>query len=303
MTNPLHVVFAANRAYIPYVSAAITSVRHNLDPTVALHVTILSGDIVPTEIGWPNKGSADSLRCFSPDVDASTLPIRPSDYLTVETYYRLFLEKAFDEAVKRIVYLDADLVAVGDLSPLKDIDLKGKTIAAVRDYGTTEVRGHFDLLGISSSLSPAPYFNAGVLVIDMGRWRDSRVCDQCLTFLRANQALVRFHDQDALNYVLAGEWMELDESWNRMSPSWQAACRRNRELGTPIDPGMLNPRIVHFAWPNKPWNGFRHPDRRVFDTYVTMAGFGGHRMTLLKAVKQKAWSVLRRAVFSLHRPR
>lgn len=119
MTDPLHVVFAANRAYVPYVSAAITSVRHNLDPAVALDVTILSRDLSPAEIGWPNRGSADSLRCFSPEVDRSTLPIRPADHLTVETYYRLFLETAFDETVKRVVYLDADLVVLGDLSHLE----------------------------------------------------------------------------------------------------------------------------------------------------------------------------------------
>ena len=133
MNAPLHVVFAANRAYVPYVSAAITSVRHNLAPAVALDVTILSQDLSPTEIGWPNRGVADSLRCFSPDLDRSTLPIRPTDHLTVETYYRLFLEMAFDETVKRVVYLDADLVVLGDLSQLAAVDLGGKTIGAVVD--------------------------------------------------------------------------------------------------------------------------------------------------------------------------
>jgi len=34
VNDPLYVVFAANRAFVPYVSAAITSLRHNKDSPV-----------------------------------------------------------------------------------------------------------------------------------------------------------------------------------------------------------------------------------------------------------------------------
>ncbi len=301
MTDPLHVVFAANRAYIPYVSAAITSVRHNLDPTVALDVTILSRDLAPAEIGWPNRRSTDSLRCFSPAVDRSALPIRPTDHLTVETYYRLFLETAFDETVKRVVYLDADLVVLGDLSQLAAIDLGSKAVGAaidlhVRRWGN----GGAALWG--KDTDDRPYFNAGVLVIDLDAWRTLQVRHRSLEFLASNRDRILFWDQDALNAVLAGDWKELDPRWNRMTDYWEERREGRLPFTRETIASLRDPFIVHFASPNKPWNGYRHPDRRVFDTYITMAGFGGHRMTLLKAVKRKAGSLVRSVISLLPHP-
>lgn len=302
MIDPLHVVFAANRAYVPYVSAAITSVRANLPPAVPLDVTILSRDITPTEIGWPNRGAADSLRCFSPDVDRSTLPIRPTDHLTIETYYRLFLEMAFDETVKRVVYLDADLVVLGDLSKLAAIDLGGKAVGAaidihVRRWGD----GGAALWG--QATDDRPYFNAGVLVIDLDAWRTRQVRQRALDFLASNRDRILYWDQDALNVVLADDWTELDPRWNRMTDYWDHMREGTLPFTRETIASLRDPFIVHFASPNKPWNGFRHPDRRVFDTYVTMAGFGSHRMTFLKALKRKTGSVLRTMISTPHRRR
>lgn len=291
MNDPLHVVFAANRAYVPYVSAAITSVRHNLDPAVALDVTILSRDLSPAEIGWPNRGVADSLRCFSPDLDRSTLPIRPTDHLTVETYYRLFLEMAFDETVKRVVYLDADLVVLGDLSQLAAVDLGGKTIGAIVDiYVRRWGKGGGALRG--ETTDDNPYFNAGVLVIDLDAWRTRQVQPRALDFLASNRDRILFHDQDALNAVLADDWKALDPRWNRMTHYWEQRRDGTLPFSQETIASLHDPFIVHFATGSKPWHGFRHPDRPAFDTYITMAGFDRHRMTFLRALRKKAGRIL-----------
>jgi lipopolysaccharide biosynthesis glycosyltransferase len=290
MNDPLHVVFAANRAYVPYVSAALTSVRANLFPAVVLDVTILSQDISPVEIGWPNRGSTDRLRSFSPTVDRSSLPIRPTDHLTVETYYRLFLETAFDETVKRVVYLDADLVVLGDLSCLAAIDLGGKTVGAAIDIHVLRWAGGGSALW-GKDTNDRPYFNAGVLVIDLDAWRTRQVRQRAIDFLASHQDGILFWDQDALNAVLNDDWKEIDLRWNRTTHFWERSREGTLPFSAETIASLRDPFIVHFASPNKPWNGFRHPDRRVFDTYITMAGFGAHRMTLLKTIKRKARSV------------
>jgi lipopolysaccharide biosynthesis glycosyltransferase len=292
MIDPLHVVFAANRAYVPYVSAAITSVRHNLDPAVALDVTILSRDLSPSEIGWPNRGGSDSLRCFSPDVDRFTLPIRPTDHLTVETYYRLFLEMAFDETVKRVVYLDADLVVLGDLSQLAAIDLGGKTAGAVLDMHVHRWgKGGVALRG--EATDDRPYFNSGVLVIDLDAWRTRQVRQRALDFLCTNRDRILYWDQDALNAVLADDWLELDPRWNRMNHYWEQRREGTLPFLRETIASLHDPFIVHFARPTKPWHRFGHPDRPVFDTYISMAGFDGHRMTFFKALRRRAGRILR----------
>jgi len=291
MNDPLYVVFAANRAYVPYVSAAITSVRHNLAPAVTLDVTIFSRDLSPTEIGWPNRRSFDSLRCFSPEVDRFTLPIRPTDHLTVEAYYRIFLDMAFDDTVKRVVYLDADLVVLGDLSQLAAIDLGGKTVGAVLDFHVHRWgKGGVALRG--ETTDDNPYFNSGVLVIDLDAWRTRQVRQRALDFLASNRDRILFWDQDALNAVLADDWKALDPRWNRMTHYWEQRREGTLPFSRETIASLRDPFIVHFASGSKPWHGFRHPDRPVFDTYITMAGFDRHRMTLLRALRKKAGRIL-----------
>jgi lipopolysaccharide biosynthesis glycosyltransferase len=291
MTDPLQVVFAANRAYVPYVSAAITSVRHNLDPAVVLKVTILSRDIEPTDIGWPNRRAGDSLLCFSPEIHRDVLPIRPNDHLTVETYFRLFLEKAFDASVKRVVYLDADLVVLGDLSRVAAIDLGGKTLGAVLDIHVRRW-GKAGAALRGGTTDDRPYFNAGVLIIDLDAWRKRHVRQRALTFLHEHTDGILFWDQDALNAVLVDDWIELDPRWNRMSHYWEQRKTGTLPFSQETIASLRDPFIVHFASGSKPWHGFRHPDRAAFDTYAIMAGFGSHRMTFFKALKEKGRKML-----------
>ncbi len=289
-TAPIDLVFAANRGYLPYLSAALVSVRHSAPPAQAFRVTVLSRDLDSADIRWPNRGRLDELRCFAPVIPAeSALPVRPGDHLTVETYYRLFMETAFGSEVQRVLYLDADLVAVADVSPLASLDLGGRAIGAVRDFHVRSWSGSSPPLPGDGRSGNRRYFNAGVLAIDLPAWRCLGVRERALRFLAEHQDTLRCWDQDALNFVLADNWLELDPRWNRMSHYWE----RIRANPLPFEPEVIrqlrDPFIVHFASLVKPWSSFRHPDRPLFDRFVTMAGYGDRRMTFSKA----AWRAVR----------
>ncbi len=284
--RPINLLFSANRAYAPYLSAALTSVRHNLGRDASLHVTVLTRDLPPHEVGWPNRRSGDELRCLPPDIPAQTsLPIRGTDHVSVETYYRLFLDSVFDPSVTRVVYLDADLVVLGDLSRLNDLDLQGKTVAAALDIHVREWANVPYLATVGPA--GAPYFNAGVLVIDLAAWRARGVGRRALAFLAEARDRVSYWDQDALNHALRDDWLELDPRWNRTSHYWEQLTAGSLPFPTEIASQLAHPYVVHFASGRKPWQEYRHPDRRVFDRYVTLAGFPSARMTFRKALARK----------------
>jgi lipopolysaccharide biosynthesis glycosyltransferase len=282
----IQLLTAADSRYVPYLSAMLTSVRDNLDPEVRLDVTVLTRDLEPGVIRWPNRGSGDSLRSFAPDIPpGSILPIGPNDHLTIDTYYRLFLESAFDGAVDRVVYLDADLVVLGDLSELASVDLGGKTVGAVMDFAIRRWGGPRTCPALKSQVQHAErsYFNAGVLVIDLDAWRRKRVRDSAIRFLFENQGRIRCWDQDALNHALGGDWCALDPRWNRMC-SWERPEFADPPFSDEVMASLSTPNIVHFTGRRKPWNDDRHEAREYFDRYATMAGFGEHRMTMAKAL-------------------
>ena len=287
----IQLVTAADSRYVPYLSAMLTSVRDNLDPASRLHVTVLTRDLAPGAVRWPNRGSLDSLRCVAPEIPpGSVLPMGPNDHLTVDAYHRIFMESAFGDSVKRIVYLDSDLVVLGDLSRLASVDLGGKTVGAVMDYAVRLWGGPRTCPALKSQVHGADrgYFNSGVMVIDLDAWRSRGVKDSAARFLVENSDRIHCWDQDALNHALADDWCPIDPRWNRMC-YWDRPEFEDPPFPPDVMASLADPSIIHFTGRRKPWNDNGHEAREYFDRYVTMAGFGEHRMTAAK----EAWYSLR----------
>ncbi len=78
-------------------------------------------------------------------------------YCSPYTLLRLFADLV-DELPDKILYLDADILFNADIRKLYDIDISDYEFAAARDhYGSFFIR--------------SDYINAGVLLIDLKRWR------------------------------------------------------------------------------------------------------------------------------------
>ena len=125
----------------------------------------------------------------------------------------------------------------------------------------------------------APYFNAGVMLIDVDGWRKARLTEELLSCLAKNQEHVLWWDQYALNIVLSGRWGRLDARWNQGShifkyPSWEES---------PFDRASFeqqrhDPFIVHFTTSKKPWlASCRHPLRQRFYDVLDQTAWAGWR--------------------------
>ena len=202
------------------------------------------------------------------------LPVR--DYLTAALYLRLRLPALLPQ-VDRILYLDVDTVVHRDLEALFDIDLGTKALAAVPDWPMlvgSETWPSFaipyegrrlrfaayarEALGFGADAA-TPYFNSGVLLMDLATWRRDDIAGLTLALL-AKKPGFYYPDQDALNAFFQGEIVALDARWNAQvictraqGPSpwdWTRAGRRWRSIRKLW---RADPWIVHYAGPNKPW--------------------------------------------------
>jgi hypothetical protein len=81
------------------------------------------------------------------------------------------------------------------------------------------------------------YFNAGVMVMDLRRFRSSSLIHDADEFLERTNYETPFVDQEALNHVVDGAFVRLDTRWNVLAAL-----------------GHSNPWIIHYAGPNKPWS-------------------------------------------------
>jgi lipopolysaccharide biosynthesis glycosyltransferase len=194
-----------------------------------------------------------------------------SDHISDATYYRLLAPELLPADVQKFIFLDADLLVRRDLSALWDEPLGGAACLAIQDVGAPfldasvayadqpELRPllvtdcpvpNYRELGLSPV---APYFNGGVMVVDLDVWRRERLAAQMLHVLDVHREHVKYWDQYALNVVLSGRWRPVSPRWNQNSyifrvPQW---------LDTPFcrvecPEYASDPWIVHFNW-LKPW--------------------------------------------------
>ena len=188
-------------------------------------------------------------------------------HLTAATLLRLLLPSVLKD-IDRVVYLDCDLVVLNDIRTLYDTDLLGFPLAACLDFWLTgappfappivgwgvEEWHKFlrDVVGLDDCKA---YFNAGVLVMDLKRFRDTGLIHAAEEFLEQTNYKTVYVDQDALNHVIDGAFVRLDSRWNVLgSRSETDLNTADCEIAASAPLSDSEPWIIHYAGPYKPWS-------------------------------------------------
>jgi len=99
------------------------------------------------------------------------------------------------------------------------------------------------------------YFNAGVLVMDLKRFRNTGLIQAAEKFLEQTNYKTVYVDQDALNHVVNGAFVRLDSCWNVLgSRSETDFNNADYENAASTPPNHSDPWILHYAGPYKPWS-------------------------------------------------
>ena len=140
-----------------------------------------------------------------------TASLKISHPITVATYFRLFLDKLIPEHINRVLYLDSDILVTGRIEELWATNLDDYVLAAVVDAIGDKDLSVREKIGLANT---SRYFNAGVLLIDLDRWRSERLGERALAFAIEHPELITWWDQCALNYAVDGRFKELAKDWN-----------------------------------------------------------------------------------------
>jgi lipopolysaccharide biosynthesis glycosyltransferase len=181
-------------------------------------------------------------------------------YITPMGYARLIAPQLID--AQFLLYLDCDMLACVSVDTLFRPIADGCPIAAVRDpyipeLGTPHVeQSRFPLNGRSSQ---DPYFNSGLLLIDVARWRSERLSQRAMELVGSLDWRPLFGDQDTLNFLVEGRFELLDPRWNVMPVSviqgtLDFTFHGERYVPMPYQRSLeQSPWIMHYATEVKPW--------------------------------------------------
>jgi lipopolysaccharide biosynthesis glycosyltransferase len=272
MMAPLVIACAADRRYAVPLAVMLRSLASHLSPERRVEVHAIDDGVTPDDKArvLASLNGRVTLHWVQPSRSAfAGLPTWGR--LPVTTYQRLTLAEWLPAGTERAIWLDCDLLVLDDLAQLWDSDLGDRHALAVQDQRIPFVSSRFGVTAYRDLGLPAgaKYFNAGVLVIDVARWRRDNVAGRAIEYLKTHRDRVFFLDQEALNVVLAGKWGELDSQWNR-HPTVDYLLHKE----APRTAGC----ITHFSGNLKPWSrDGSSPYHELYFQYLDQTAWTGWR--------------------------
>ena len=256
MDNKINIVFASDNNYAQHTAVAMASVLVNTKVPQKIQFYLIDD-----EIQQENKekiiktvqnlgGNIEFIKIKNSKLEDCYV----SGELSRASYFRLDIANILDESIEKIIYLDCDLLVYDDIEKMWQLDMGGKPVAATCDLGimaSARVRKQKNkFIGLPFD---APYFNAGVLIMDLKKWRDGNYAEAIIAL--ATQNKYPNHDQDALNKFFMNNWQEIPLRWDVIPPVFNLFLKivTKPDLRKKAIEAKLNPAIFHYAGGYKPW--------------------------------------------------
>lgn len=166
-------------------------------------------------------------------------------------YYRLLAFKYLPKNVKRILYLDVDILVINDLKPLYELNLKSFWYAAA-SHTSLDVTDALNKFRLGNSELES-YYNSGIMLMDLESLREHVKAQDIFDYIKQMGQTLLLPDQDVLNGLYGQHIMKIrDELYNydaRMNPFYYAMSNGEWDIDWVINHTV----ILHFCGRDKPW--------------------------------------------------
>ncbi|MBV7365558.1 SP_1767 family glycosyltransferase [Streptococcus vulneris] len=168
------------------------------------------------------------------DTEKISCKLGISNHSSLIAYVKYFIADLVDR--EKVLYIDSDTVINGDLKSIFSIDLSGFPVAAVRDIDGS--------------------YNTGVLLIDIAKWRELSISEQCLEICsnKKNEQLELEdfkNSQSIFNQLFQDNCLELAKRYNVQVGYDLVAFYNNWQEHFNLE---YNPLVIHYTTNRKPWN-------------------------------------------------
>lgn len=266
-------------SYVKYCVVMLVSLFENNEPS-DFEVHIISDNLADedkTLIIESLKRYENNLHFYNVGNDIlRDCPISPDNYISISTYYRVFLSAILPASVSKVLYLDCDLIVMSSIKDLWNIDLANYALGAVEDMWSSPPDHPYEVyerLGYDYKYS---YFNAGVMLINLDYWRTHDILGKCVAYIQKYPERLSLNDQDALNAVLYDQKLFIPFIWNMQEGFYRRKRRIRRETWTELDSLLAAPSILHYIGEVKPWHKDSfHPLTKEWFVYLDKTRWKG----------------------------
>jgi lipopolysaccharide biosynthesis glycosyltransferase len=220
-SSTIKLMCAADRAFFPFIPTMLNSVVRNTKSSL--------------EVGVLVQGVAEAdrreLERHFPAIKFRFIDVTPEDL--GDLYFKMALSPMSYARVlmsdrvpwDKFVYLDIDMLVLGDVRELYETDLEDKPFAACFPNGR---------------------LNAGMLVINAAYWRARGLASEVLAYARQHRP--KEADQAAIEAICGADGIRLEACWNVLiDPMWGGHLLENPAY-------FQGAKLLHFITGFKPWN-------------------------------------------------
>ncbi len=241
--SKLHLALGFDQNYfVPFNALAASVFANNPDHTIVFHV--IAAGLSEWQKHLLEKyidANAGSIH-FYEVADDFAAGFTAHGWYGRATYFRLLFASLLPVEINKFLYIDTDIIVVGNLADLFATAMQGYPLAAVAD----PVSQPREELGMKTG---DVYFNAGVLLIDREEWVKQQISEKTLNFLGLHHKICVYVDQDALNAVLVGNWFPVSSRFNIM-PDYIPKTLKKRNYALFLQDKV----IIHYTQFYKPWH-------------------------------------------------
>lgn len=213
----INILFSFDNKFWKYAAVSIISVLNNKHPDTLIDVYCM----VPHGTSWRAyrkiKKTVQKFRGCNliwREIKEIENPFQSWEFKrwSPVIFYRLFVHKIFPH-LNRILYMDSDTMARGDLWDLYNTDIGDNVMAAVQDLALTEEPnnniGQYVRCFIKKHIPNGLYINSGILLINTTKTKE--LDDLAIPVGDIDLVLP---DQDLINMKLAGRIFRLPLKYN-----------------------------------------------------------------------------------------
>lgn len=262
--NVIPIFFASDDNYLPYLSVAIRSLIDNASKDYHYIIHILNVGVDKEKAKSITKMQNENFEILFNDVSKKVQPFADEldmqnnlHYITIAAYYRLFIASLFKEYDKAL-YLDCDIVVLGDISKLYNTELDDNILGAIQCQIVSSRKIFREYAQKVIGVNHLNYFNSGILVMNLKEYRKKNIEKTFLNIIKKYHFEFLAYDQDYLNFLCKNKVKMLDLGWNK------AAVR---------DGYNKKPELVHYAFFKKPWTDYGVKFEKYFWKYAKEVDF------------------------------
>ncbi|KAG8062108.1 hypothetical protein GUJ93_ZPchr0003g17035 [Zizania palustris] len=265
----VHVAMTLDESYLRGTMAAVLSVLRHASCPESVHFHFLAAAGSSPSSSAAVQELKDTVRASFPSLAFRVYPFDESRVAGLIStsirgaldrplnYARSYLASTLPSCVRRVVYLDSDVVLADDIASLAATPLPGETAVAAPEYCGANFTAYFTpgfwaspALSATFAGRRACYFNTGVMVLDLARWRRAGYTAQIEEWMEL-QKRVRIYELGSLPpflLVFAGRITAVNHRWNQHGlggDNYRGLCR-----GLHAGPVSL----LHWSGKGKPWD-------------------------------------------------